>query len=105
MAEIASGYDLADLIRIAEAAGFPFSPVNRPSDLFADPHLLPRMLPIHMPGGGLAKLPPLPLALDDATPDLRLQPAAPGEHTDDVLRALGYGRNRIAALRETAVIR
>jgi crotonobetainyl-CoA:carnitine CoA-transferase CaiB-like acyl-CoA transferase len=57
------------------------------------------MLPIRMPGGNVAKLPTTPICFDDEAPALRRQPPAAGEHTQEVLHALGYTDEKIAALR------
>jgi crotonobetainyl-CoA:carnitine CoA-transferase CaiB-like acyl-CoA transferase len=106
VAEIARAHDIQELSRLLDAANIPFAPVRRPSDLFDDPQLnaFGRMLPIRMPGGNVAKLPPLPVSFDDTTPGLRQQPPAAGEHTDEILHALGYGSERIAALRAAIAV-
>ena len=94
-------HDIDALLRMLDPASIPFAPVRQPSDLFDDPQLnaFDRMLPIRMPDGSVAKLPSLPVCFDDVTPGLRLQPPESGEHTDAILRALGYDDARIAALR------
>lgn len=94
------------LCQALEAAGIPFSPVRTPSDLFEDPQANAegRMLPVRMGTGAVAKLPPLPLAIDGQTMGLRLQPPAVGEHTDDVLAEIGYDAARIAALRSAGSV-
>ncbi len=105
VAALAATRDLASLSALMEAAGIPFAPVATPSDLFEDPQLAPRALALEMENGTVAKLPPLPLALDEATPGVRRQPPRLGEHTDAVLGELGYDAARIAALREAGTIR
>ncbi len=106
VAEIARAHDIETLSRLMDEANIPFAPVRRPSDLFDDPQLNAdgRMLPIRMPNGDTAKLPALPVCFDDVAPPLRLQPPTAGEHTDDVLEALGYSAERIGALRATKAI-
>jgi crotonobetainyl-CoA:carnitine CoA-transferase CaiB-like acyl-CoA transferase len=104
VATIAHQHDIAELSRIFDGAGIPFSPVNRPSDLFADPQLQAHALPIRMPEGNTANLPPLPIAFDDATPGLRSQPPIAGKHTDTILTTLGYSPERIAALRRNKAV-
>lgn len=105
VAAIAAERDIAALARTMEQAGIPFSPVNRPSDLFDDPQAQAHALPIRMPTGTTAGLPPLPIAFDDGPPPLRLQPPEAGEHTDAILAGLGYPQDRIAALRAADAVR
>jgi crotonobetainyl-CoA:carnitine CoA-transferase CaiB-like acyl-CoA transferase len=101
VAAIALQYDIATLERMMDAANIPFAPVRTPSDLFDDPQMNAhgRMLPIRMPKGNVAKLPTTPICFDDEAPALRRQPPAAGEHTEEVLHALGYSETQIAALR------
>jgi crotonobetainyl-CoA:carnitine CoA-transferase CaiB-like acyl-CoA transferase len=101
IAAIALEYDIATLERMMDAANIPFSPVRTPSDLFDDPQMNAhgRMLPIRMPNGNVAKLPTTPICFDDEAPGLRRKPPAAGEHTQEVLHALGYSEAQIAALR------
>jgi len=101
IAAIALQYDIATLERMLDEANIPFSPVRTPSDLFDDPQMNAhgRMLPIRMPKGNVAKLPTTPICFDDEAPALRRQPPAAGEHTEEVLHALGYSEAQIAALR------
>jgi crotonobetainyl-CoA:carnitine CoA-transferase CaiB-like acyl-CoA transferase len=101
IAAIALEHDIATLERMLDEANIPFSPVRTPSDLFDDPQMNAhgRMLPIRMPGGSVTKLPTTPICFDDEAPALRRQPPAAGEHTQEVLHALGYTDEKIAGLR------
>jgi crotonobetainyl-CoA:carnitine CoA-transferase CaiB-like acyl-CoA transferase len=107
VAELCQQHDLDTMCRTLEAARVPFSPVRSPSDMFGDPQLEAhdRALPIRMPGGRVAKLPALPIAIDDHTPKLRRQPPELGEHTSEILAELGYDAARIATLREGGAVR
>ncbi len=105
VAALAATCDLADLAAMMDRAGIPFSPVNTPSDLFHDPQVAVRALPLRMASGETANFPSLPLCFDDETPGLRRQPPALGEHTEEVLRGLGYDAARIEALRKAGAIR
>ena len=107
VADIVASHPMAELCEIFDRIGIPFSPVRRPGDLFDDPQLdaAGRMLATVMPNGRVAKLPPLPIEIDGATPGLRHQAPAAGEHTDDVLAGLDYPAERISDLRRRNVIR
>jgi len=104
---ITQAHDIETLCRMLDEGRIPFSPVRTPSDLFDDPQLNAdgRMLPVRMPKGNVANLPTTPICFGDDAPGLRLQPPDAGAHTDDVLRALGYTEDRIAALRRDGTIR
>ncbi len=104
VAEIASAHEIATLSGIFDRAGIPFSPVNRPSDLLEDPHALAHALPISLPNGEIARLPPLPIAIDDTSLGVRMQPPGIGEHTTQVLQELGYSPERIETLRRAGAV-
>ncbi len=81
----------AELEALCERAGLPFARVNRPGDLYDDPHLNGggALLPITLPDGRAARVPALPIRLGDAVPTVRHDLPAPGQHTREVLDALG----------------
>ncbi|MFD0666679.1 CaiB/BaiF CoA transferase family protein [Ramlibacter sp. MAHUQ-53] len=96
-----------------EKVGLPHAPITRPQDLFDDPHLLatgglaPVTLPADASGAGRAvetRTPLLPLALDGERLGLRAPPPALGEHTESLLRELGYDEAAIDGLRQARII-
>lgn len=95
-----------ELLRLAELAGIPFAPVNRPVDLWQDPHLHASggLAETRTPAGTMALLPKLPLRLDGRTFDLRMQPPRVGEGTADILRLAGLSDQEIIALSADGVI-
>ncbi|WP_169805878.1 CoA transferase, partial [Azohydromonas lata] len=106
-------YSAAELGARFEKIGLPYAPITRPQDLFDDAHLLatgglaPVSLPSDASGAGRAvdtRTPLLPLTLDGQRLPLRAAPPALGEHTDALLRQLGYGSDEIQALRAADVI-
>ncbi len=105
VAEIARGHAVSDLAVVLDRAGIPFSPVNRPSDLFHDPQVLQHALQIRMPDGKMVPLPPLPVDIGGETPGVRMQPPEAGEHTDAILGELGYTPEWVAALRRAGAVR
>ncbi len=100
IADIFKGWHVKVLSSELEKHGLPFAPVNTPSDLFDDPHLLASggLLDIQMPDGRHAMTPALPLSIDGHRLQKRLDPPLIGEHTGQVLAHLGYTANEIAIM-------
>jgi crotonobetainyl-CoA:carnitine CoA-transferase CaiB-like acyl-CoA transferase len=82
-----------------------FGPVLDIEEAYDDPQLRHRGMVIETetPGGRRCYI-GSPIKLSDMPPAIRTDPPALGEHTDAVLRGLGYGVGDIAALREQGVI-
>jgi crotonobetainyl-CoA:carnitine CoA-transferase CaiB-like acyl-CoA transferase len=101
-----AGHAAAGIGAVFEREGLPFAPITRPEQLLDDPHLLASggLAPVTLPDGRTARAPLLPITLDGERPPLRLDPPQVGEHTAEILHALGYRDGEIAALREVGVI-
>lgn len=106
LAETLAGMSRADALAALEAAGVPCAPVLPPKELLNDPHVQANdLLAEHEhPTWGVLRQTGL-LAKFSLTPGL-LQGAAPtlGQHTEDVLRELGYRVQDLEALRREGVI-
>ena len=101
-----AGHSAAELSSVFESHGLPFAPITRPQDLFDDPHLngTGGLAPLTLPDGRETRVPLLPFTLGGERPGLRLNPPRLGEHTDSLLREVGYSDQEIAVLRSARVI-
>ena len=106
VADIAARHRLAELAGLFDRIDIPFAPVAKPGDLFEDPQLNAggRMLEIAFPNGVRAKLPRLPIEMDDHDFGLQRQAPALGEHTAEILSELGLAPAEIEVLRKRGVI-
>jgi crotonobetainyl-CoA:carnitine CoA-transferase CaiB-like acyl-CoA transferase len=102
-----AGHSAAELSAVFEKNGLPFAPITRPEALFDDPHLNATggMAALTLPDGRETRVPLLPFTLDSVRPGLRLQPPRLGEHTDQLLREVGYSPEQLAALHSQQIIR
>jgi crotonobetainyl-CoA:carnitine CoA-transferase CaiB-like acyl-CoA transferase len=97
-------FSAAELSQRMEAAGLPFAPIMRPEQLLDDPHLAATggLSAIRLTDGERAgqvvKAPLFPFTLDGERPGTRLNPPQRGEHTREVLAALGYAAPDIESL-------
>jgi crotonobetainyl-CoA:carnitine CoA-transferase CaiB-like acyl-CoA transferase len=93
-------------IALAEEARIPFSPIARPEDLFTDRHLAETggLLETTLPNGTHTRLPRLPIRIGGEGFGLTRNPPGEGADSREVLRTLGLGEDRIAALIDSGVI-
>ena len=100
----------AELAGLFERAGLPFAPIRRPEDLYDDPHLRATggladvVLPDGPKAGQTVKTTLFPVTMGGQRLGVRLQPPRLGEHSQALLRGLGYGDDDIEALRKQALI-
>lgn len=94
------------LMDLAEKAGIPFAPVNRPIDLVSDRHMTESggLAEVAIPSGGMAKIPKLPLQLNNSSFELRRQPPSIGEGSKDLYRSIGLEENEIDELIKQGII-
>jgi crotonobetainyl-CoA:carnitine CoA-transferase CaiB-like acyl-CoA transferase len=82
-------------------------PINKLSEVFADPHVQARNCVVQMPHGSgeTVKVIANPVRLSATPADYRVPPPTLGEHSEDVLSGLlGLSDAEIAALREKGVV-
>jgi len=92
--------DEAPLCAALEGFGIPFSPINRPAEMFADPHVNRPggLIESRMGDGRLFHAPGLPLEKDGEPVNGPGAVPAIGADTEAVLRAAGCGEDLIAAV-------
>jgi formyl-CoA transferase len=96
----------AHWIELLNAAGVPCGPINTIDQVFADPQVrhLGLAQAVHSHERGDIELLGQPIIMSRTPSRIRTPPPLMGEHTDELLRELGYDDAGIAALRATAVI-
>jgi len=101
---------LEELSARLERAGLPFAPINRPADLFDDPHLLQSggLVDVCLTDGEhqgkSAALPALPLQFDHDRPGNSLGLPVVGEHSSEVLAELGISEETCQDLLSRGII-
>lgn len=104
--DLFSSFTKDELMAKLETTGLPFAPIQKPEDLFADPHLKESggLLDMTIPDGGEIALPAMPIAIDGARPGLALNPPEIGEHSEEVLKSLGLSQSEISDLITRGVV-
>jgi crotonobetainyl-CoA:carnitine CoA-transferase CaiB-like acyl-CoA transferase len=91
----------AEWLEQLDAAGIPAGPINRISQALGDVQAQHRQMVRTIAGMPLVGS---PVRLDGAREDSDQPPPGLGEHTDELLRALGVDASEAARLREAGVI-
>jgi crotonobetainyl-CoA:carnitine CoA-transferase CaiB-like acyl-CoA transferase len=100
----------AELAALLEAHKLPFAPIRKPQELFDDEHLKATggLADITLPDGARAgqtvQTALFPFTMDGQRLGVRLQPPTMGQHTVELLTALGYSVDAVAALRASHTV-
>ena len=96
----------AHWVELLEEAGVPCGPINTIDQVFADPQVkhLGIATPMVSPKHGTFNVVASPINLEGLNKSIRTATAEAGEHTEEVLRGIGYNDAKIAELRAKHVI-
>jgi crotonobetainyl-CoA:carnitine CoA-transferase CaiB-like acyl-CoA transferase len=103
---IFAGMGKQELMDRCEALGLPFAPIAKPEDLFEDPHLNASggLVPVTLENGMKTRVPALPIAMNGERFGTRRNVPRVGEHTREVLAAIGYDSTEIAGLLADGIV-
>ena len=99
-----------ELTERLQAADLPFAPIRRPEELFDDEHLLATggladiTLPDGERAGQTAQTTLFPFTLDGQRLGVRLSPPTLGQHSSELLAALGYSEAEQLSLRASQAV-
>jgi len=95
-----------EAIAAFEGARVPAGPVYAPRQTLDDPHVKSGdfFAEVDFPGIGKAKVAATPVKLHGTPGTVRTRPPLLGEHTDEVLRELGFSGMEIAALKQEGAV-
>lgn len=104
--ELFKTFTKKELMEKLDQTGLPFAPINKPEDLFDDPHLNESggLLKIKTPDGGSTKLPAMPIEMNDRRFDVHQQVPKVGEHSKEILEEIGLSDNAIQSLFEKSIV-
>jgi crotonobetainyl-CoA:carnitine CoA-transferase CaiB-like acyl-CoA transferase len=93
-------------IKVLDDAGVPCGPVYTYAQLFADPQIVHRELVVHADDAELGRVPHIRTPIKMSASDVAVRTVAPrlGQHSEEILTALGYTRADVEQLRRDGIV-
>ncbi|WP_304110029.1 CaiB/BaiF CoA-transferase family protein [Mycolicibacterium bacteremicum] len=107
MADWCADKTKAEVLDLLDKAKMPAAPLHSTQDVLDDPHIAAMGYLQRIPFPGAARDVPIietPFRMSATPGSIRHRAPLLGEHTDEVLREIGYGADQIAGLRADAVV-
>jgi formyl-CoA transferase len=103
---VLSEKDTDEWVGLLLAAGVPAGPIRDYAQACADPHTRAREMVVEMahPTEGTVRALGIPVKLSETAGTIRRVPPGLGEHTDEILRSVGYTGADIAAMRTEGAV-
>ena len=96
----------SEWFKVLAPRGIPITPVHNLDEVFSDPHVLHRRMveEIAHPKLGKVKQVGIPIKFSLTPGEIRSISPLPGQHTEEILKDLGYSQNKIEMLKKIAAI-
>jgi crotonobetainyl-CoA:carnitine CoA-transferase CaiB-like acyl-CoA transferase len=106
ISEVTKTKPAAHWVELFEEAGVPCGPINSIDQVFADPQVQHLKIATPMPGGkrGSVNVVASPMNMEGLPKNIRRATPEAGEHTEEILRGVGYSDAEIGALRTKGIV-
>ena len=93
-------------LEVLDESGVPAAPIQSVADVVADPHAAARdmFVKLQHPTAGEITVTGIPVKFSQTPGEITTPPPTLGQHSEEVLKELGYGPGEIAELREQNII-